>query len=76
MIRSYGRIFNNSRPVYDGKRNMYTRELLPIGRERVELDVTLPGDSSVERQFRVALKWQTTVSIFTSSALACFPRCC
>uniref|UniRef100_A0A0N5A9X1 Protein argonaute-1 n=1 Tax=Syphacia muris TaxID=451379 RepID=A0A0N5A9X1_9BILA len=65
MIRAYTRIFNNIRPVYDGKKNMYTRDALPIGRDRVELEVTLPGDSSVERQFRVALKWMTTVSLST-----------
>ena len=66
MIRAYARIFNNTRPVYDGKKNMYTRELLPIGRDRIELEVTLPGDSNVERQFRVTLKWMTTVTFFNS----------
>lgn len=35
MVRAYGRIFNNILPVYDGKRNMYTRDPLPIGKDRV-----------------------------------------
>nr|AEF32751.1 ALG-1 [Ascaris suum] len=65
MIRAYQKIFNNIRPVYDGKRNMYTRDPLPIGRDRVELEVTLPGDSAVERQFLVTIKWVSTVSLST-----------
>ncbi|VDK54362.1 unnamed protein product [Anisakis simplex] len=65
MIRAYQKIFNNINPVYDGKRNMYTRDLLPIGRDRVELEVTLPGDSAVERQFIVTIKWVSTVSLST-----------
>lgn len=63
MIRAYQKIFNNIRPVYDGKRNMYTRDPLPIGRDRVELEVTLPGDSAVERQFTVSIKWMSQVSL-------------
>ncbi len=63
MIRAYGKIFNDIRPVYDGKRNMYTRNQLPIGRDRVELEVTLPGDSAVERQFQVSIKWVSQVSL-------------
>ncbi|VDN24295.1 unnamed protein product [Gongylonema pulchrum] len=63
MIRAYSKVFNNVRPVYDGKRNMYTREHLPIGRERVDLDVTLPGDSAVERHFTVSIRWVGVVSL-------------
>lgn len=66
MIRSFGNIFGNIHPVYDGKRNMYTREQLPtIGRDRREFEVTLPGDSAVERQFTVAVKWCGQVSLST-----------
>lgn len=39
MIRNFAKFFNNIRPVYDGKRNMYTREPLPIGREKMEFEV-------------------------------------
>ncbi|KFD52616.1 hypothetical protein M514_06463 [Trichuris suis] len=63
MVRAYARVFNQLRPVYDGKKNMYTREPLPIGKEKVELEVTLPGDSAVERQFRVTIKWISQVSL-------------
>ncbi|TKR83033.1 hypothetical protein L596_016687 [Steinernema carpocapsae] len=65
MIRSYTRIFDNIRPVYDGKRNMYTRHPLPVGRDRVDLEVTLPGDSAVERKFVVGIRWVTTVNLTT-----------
>ncbi|VDM67263.1 unnamed protein product, partial [Strongylus vulgaris] len=65
MIRSFGKYFSSTRPVYDGKRNMYTREPLPIGREKMEFEVTLPGDSAVERQFTVTVKWAGQVSLST-----------
>ncbi|UMM44172.1 hypothetical protein L5515_019381 [Caenorhabditis briggsae] len=65
LISSFSKYFTNIRPVYDGKRNMYTREPLPIGRERMDFDVTLPGDSAVERQFSVSLKWVGQVSLST-----------
>ncbi|CAI2350295.1 unnamed protein product [Caenorhabditis sp. 36 PRJEB53466] len=65
LIHSFSKYFTNVRPVYDGKRNMYTREPLPIGRERMDFDVTLPGDSAVERQFAVSLKWVGQVSLST-----------
>ncbi|CAI2355758.1 unnamed protein product [Caenorhabditis sp. 36 PRJEB53466] len=65
LIHSFAKYFNAIRPVYDGKRNMYTREPLPIGRERMDFDVTLPGDSAVERQFAVSLKWVGQVSLST-----------
>ena len=43
------------RPVFDGRRNMYTAQPLPIDRQRVELEVTLPGEGR-DRTFRVAIK--------------------
>uniref|UniRef100_A0A915MGY2 Protein argonaute-1 n=9 Tax=cellular organisms TaxID=131567 RepID=A0A915MGY2_MELJA len=36
------KLFNNFKPVYDGKKNLYTKEALPFGQERVELDVVMP----------------------------------
>lgn len=74
MIRAYQKVFSNIRPVYDGKRNMYTRDPLPIGRERLELEVTLPGDSAVDRQFTVAIKWFSTVTYVWSLLVFCFVR--
>lgn len=63
MVRAYSRIFSQLKPVYDGKKNMYTKEPLPIGKDKVELEVTLPGDSAVERQFKVSIKWCSQVSL-------------
>ncbi|CCD73272.1 Protein argonaute-1 [Caenorhabditis elegans] len=57
LISSFSKYFTNIRPVYDGKRNMYTREPLPIGTEPMNFEVTLPGDSAVERKFSVTMKW-------------------
>uniref|UniRef100_A0A915LRK2 Uncharacterized protein n=1 Tax=Meloidogyne javanica TaxID=6303 RepID=A0A915LRK2_MELJA len=57
------KLFNNFKPVYDGKKNLYTKEALPFGQERVELDVVMPGDSAVDRKFRVALKLVSRVSL-------------
>jgi eukaryotic translation initiation factor 2C len=56
MVDSFGKVFNGIKPVYDGKKNMYTKDLLPIGHEKLELEVVMPGDSSVDRKFKVALK--------------------
>lgn len=66
MIESFTKIFQGIRPVYDGKKSMYTREPLPIGRERVELEVVMPGDSSLDRKFKVAIKWMSAVSTMFS----------
>lgn len=63
MVESFAKIFANTRPVYDGKKSMYTREALPIGRERVEVDVVMPGDSSMDRKFKVAIKLMNMVII-------------
>lgn len=36
MVQAYSqRIFNNNRPVYDGRRNLYTKDPLPIGTDKV-----------------------------------------
>ena len=56
MVDSFGKIFNGIKPVYDGKKSMYTKDPLPIGRDRIELEVVMPGDSSVDRKFKVAMK--------------------
>ncbi|KAI6226677.1 Protein argonaute-2 [Aphelenchoides besseyi] len=52
------------RPVYDGKKSMYTREFLSmIGRDRMEYEVSIQGDSQMERKFKVGIKFITTVSL-------------
>ncbi|KAI6234711.1 Protein argonaute-2 [Aphelenchoides fujianensis] len=52
------------RPVYDGKKSMYTRDFLSmIGRERQEFEVAIQGDSQMDRKFKVGIKFVATVSL-------------
>lgn len=61
MVHSYNKIFGAIKPVFDGRNNLYTRDPLPIGNDRVDLEVTLPGEGK-DRVFRVAIKWVAQVS--------------
>ncbi|KAK6167315.1 hypothetical protein SNE40_021377 [Patella caerulea] len=64
MVQSYGqRIFSGAKPVFDGRKNLYSREPLPIAKEKVELEVTLPGEGR-DRVFTVAIKWVAQVSLY------------
>ncbi|XP_076264223.1 protein argonaute-1 isoform X4 [Rhynchophorus ferrugineus] len=63
MVKSYGKIFGNLKPVFDGRNNLYTRDPLPIGNSREELEVTLPGEGK-DRLFRVSIKWVAQVSLY------------
>lgn len=63
MVHAYSKIFGTLRPVFDGRNNLYTRDPLPIGNDRVELEVTLPGEGK-DRVFRVNIKWVAQVSLF------------
>ncbi|EUB58517.1 Protein argonaute-2 [Echinococcus granulosus] len=66
MVNSmhYQNYFYNQKPVFDGRRNMYTRDPLPIGNETVELEVTLPGEGR-DRVFKVAIRHVSEVSLFS-----------
>ncbi|XP_069105554.1 LOW QUALITY PROTEIN: protein argonaute-2-like [Argopecten irradians] len=65
MVNSYSqKIFQGQKPVFDGRKNLYSREPLPIGRDKVELEVTLPGEGK-DRVFKVAIKWVAQVSLYT-----------
>ncbi|XP_075437886.1 protein argonaute-2 isoform X5 [Ascaphus truei] len=56
-------IFGDRKPVFDGRKNLYTAMPLPIAREKqVELEVTLPGEGK-DRIFKVAIKWMACVSL-------------
>lgn len=57
----YVNYFHNQKPVFDGRRNMYTRKPLPIGNETLELEVTLPGEGR-DRVFKVAIRHLSKVS--------------
>ena len=63
MVTSYAKIFSTQKPVFDGRSNMYTRDPLPIGKDRVELEVTLPGEAK-DRVFHVSLRWEAQVSLY------------
>lgn len=49
--------------MFDGRNNLYTRDPLPIGNSREELEVTLPGEGK-DRLFRVTIKWVAQVSLY------------
>jgi len=61
MVSAYSKVFPK-KPVFDGRKNMYTKEDLPIGRDRVELEVTLPGEGK-DRIFRIAIKYIGQVNL-------------
>uniref|UniRef100_A0A183T6C1 Protein argonaute-1 n=1 Tax=Schistocephalus solidus TaxID=70667 RepID=A0A183T6C1_SCHSO len=65
MVNSmhYQKYFYNQKPVFDGRRNMYTRQPLPISNEKVSF-VTLPGEGK-DRVFKVAIKHVSEVSLFS-----------
>ena len=39
MVHAYSKIFSTLKPVFDGRSNLYTRDPLPIGNDRVDLEV-------------------------------------
>lgn len=41
MVHAYSKIFGTLKPVFDGRNNLYTRDPLPIGNDRIELEVRL-----------------------------------
>uniref|UniRef100_A0AAY4E5W3 Protein argonaute-1 n=1 Tax=Denticeps clupeoides TaxID=299321 RepID=A0AAY4E5W3_9TELE len=53
-------IFGDRRPVYDGKKSLYTANPLPVA--AVDLDVTLPGEGGKDRPFKVTIKFVSLVS--------------
>ncbi|KAK3576098.1 hypothetical protein CHS0354_032222 [Potamilus streckersoni] len=64
MVTAYSqKIFQGQKPVFDGRKNLYSRDPLPIGREKVELEVTLPGEGK-DRVFKVCIKWMAQVSLY------------
>uniref|UniRef100_A0A2A4JYG3 Protein argonaute-1 n=1 Tax=Heliothis virescens TaxID=7102 RepID=A0A2A4JYG3_HELVI len=63
MVHCYNKIFGALKPVFDGRNNLYTRDPLPIGNDKVELEVILPGEGK-DRVFRVSIKWVAQVSLF------------
>lgn len=53
LVQAKPQLFGNQRPVFDGKKNLYAKEYLAaIGNDKVEVEVTLPGEGK-DRQFKV-----------------------
>ncbi|XP_039253846.2 protein argonaute-2-like [Styela clava] len=57
-------IFQDRNPVFDGRKNLYTAQPLPIDNQKLEVEVTLPGEGK-DRTFRVAIKWCARVSLYS-----------
>lgn len=49
MVHAYSKIFGTLKPVFDGRNNLYTRDPLPIGTDKIELEVI----TVIERSIRV-----------------------
>lgn len=65
MVENYRTaIFQDRNPVFDGRKNLYTAQPLPIDNQKLEVDVTLPGEGR-DRTFRVAIKWCARVSLYS-----------
>uniref|UniRef100_A0A1I7TGW4 Protein argonaute-1 n=2 Tax=Caenorhabditis tropicalis TaxID=1561998 RepID=A0A1I7TGW4_9PELO len=63
LTRTFSRFFSHSRPVYDGKSNMYTRERLPFTQDPMSFTVNLPGESATDRQFEITIKYGGDISL-------------
>lgn len=64
LVQVKPQLFSNQRPVFDGKKNLYTKEFLgTIGNDKVEVEVTLPGEGK-DRQFKVMIRFEAKVSLF------------
>jgi eukaryotic translation initiation factor 2C len=62
MVKSYSKFFPKHKPVFDGRKNMYTKEELQLPHNRQDLEVTLPGEGK-DRVFRVSIKRVGQVSL-------------
>jgi hypothetical protein len=64
LVLAKPQLFSNQRPVFDGKRNLYTKEYLTnIGVEKADIEVTLPGEGK-DRLFKVTIRFEAKVSLF------------
>lgn len=65
VVKKYGHYFGGQKPVFDGRKNLYSKRPLPIGRERVEVEVSINGDSAgkQDRLFKVSIKHVAKVNL-------------
>jgi eukaryotic translation initiation factor 2C len=64
LVQAKPQLFVNQRPVFDGKKNLYTKEYLTnIGAEKCDVEVTLPGEGK-DRLFKVTIRFEAKVSLY------------
>lgn len=64
LVQTKSEYFGDQRPVFDGKKNLYSRKPLPgINKDRIEISVTLGGDGNRERVFKVSVKYVAQVNL-------------
>lgn len=64
LVNAKPQLFSNQRPVFDGKKNLYTKEYLTnIGMDKIEVEVTLPGEGR-DRLFKVMIRFEAKVSLY------------
>ncbi|XP_064383428.1 protein argonaute-2-like [Halichondria panicea] len=63
LVQVHGEYFGRQKPVFDGRKNLYCRRPLPIGRDKIEVTVSLPGGDGKDRSFRVGIKHVAQVQL-------------
>ncbi|CEF61129.1 Protein argonaute-4 [Strongyloides ratti] len=63
LISTHPNIFGNLKIVYDGKKNMYSKEILSIGGDMIEFEVNIGVNPNEERLFTVTIIYQNTISL-------------
>ncbi|KFM56905.1 Protein argonaute-1, partial [Stegodyphus mimosarum] len=56
MLSAYAKVFESQNPVFDGRKNMYARNMFHMPGNKMEVEVTLPGEGR-DRVFKVVLKY-------------------
>ncbi|XP_035232913.1 protein argonaute-1-like isoform X2 [Stegodyphus dumicola] len=56
MLSAYTKIFGSQKPVFDGRKNMYARNSFHMPGNKMDIEVTLPGEGK-DRVFKVVLKY-------------------
>lgn len=72
MVHAYTKIFGTLKPVFDGRNNLYTRDPLPIGSDKLELEVSSRRSVRVSKR-RAICNSHCTIS-FSFRRLHCLVR--
>ncbi|XP_031556457.1 protein argonaute-2-like [Actinia tenebrosa] len=64
MVKSFSKIFGELKPVFDGRKNLYCRMPLSIGKKPTEFEVILASENNKDKKFKVVIKWASQVSMF------------